>query len=177
VNANIYSISPTFGGATSFTNSLYCDGQPATSSKPWCVENDWIETDGNCGGQSTLHTFNVADNTGGCGGWGCLADFAYNGVSTFLMNVSYDSTGHWTVVWNGNTLGSLSPAPGSTDWSNNVNAYKNLGAVIYSSQWVGWVPSVGSCNTAQGNLNSAQMSISNLKIYGSVVQGPTPTLC
>jgi hypothetical protein len=40
---------------------------------------------------------------------------------------------------------------------------------------VGWVP-VSDCGTS-GNLDAAKFSISNLVINGTVVQGPTPTMC
>eukprot|EP00456_Euglypha_rotunda_P076072 TRINITY_DN7092_c0_g1_i7.p1 TRINITY_DN7092_c0_g1~~TRINITY_DN7092_c0_g1_i7.p1 ORF type:complete len:252 (-),score=17.47 TRINITY_DN7092_c0_g1_i7:105-860(-) len=176
VNANIYSISPQFNEG-SFTNAQYCDGQPATSKKPWCVEADWIESNGYCGGASTLHTWEVSDNSGGCGGWGCGVDYSYNGQAAFKMNVSFDTSGHWTVTHNGQNIGNLSPAPGSNDWDALANAYRTLGAVIYSSQWVGWVPSAPGCDTTNGNLNNAKMAISNIQIYGSVVQGPTPATC
>ena len=49
------------------------------------------------------------------------------------------------------------------------------GAVVYSSQWVGWVP-VSDCGTS-GNLDDAVYTVSNLKIVGKVLQGPTPTEC
>jgi len=176
VNANVYSISPDFGGAPSFTNSIYCDGQPASGSKPWCVEADWIESNGNCGGASTLHTYNVADNSGGCGGWGCTSNYLYS-TSSFAMNVSYDSIGRWSILQNGNLVGSLTPSAGSADWSNLLTSTQRQGQVIYSSQWNGWVPTVGSCSTAAGDLTNAQFSVSNLQIYGSVVQGPAPTRC
>merc|ERR1711972_939943 len=48
------------------------------------------------------------------------------------------------------------------------------GAVLYSSQWVGWVP--GSCG-GDGNLQASSFSVSNLKITGKVVQGPEPHRC
>merc|ERR1712083_608127 len=48
------------------------------------------------------------------------------------------------------------------------------GAVIYSSQWVGWVP--GSCG-GDGNLQASSFSVSNLKISGRVVQGLEPKKC
>ena len=47
VNANIYTISPANFGS-SFSQSRYCDG--AKTGSDWCVEVDWIETNGNCGG-------------------------------------------------------------------------------------------------------------------------------
>ena len=69
----------------------------------------------------------------------------------------------------------LSPSPLASDLATLRGAYATQGAVIYSSQWVGWVP-VSDCGTS-GDLNSAKFSISNLVINGTVVQGPTPTLC
>jgi len=48
------------------------------------------------------------------------------------------------------------------------------GAVIYSSQWVGWVP--GSCG-GDGNLQASSFTVSNVKLTGHVVQGPEPTRC
>merc|ERR1712193_258315 len=48
------------------------------------------------------------------------------------------------------------------------------GAVIYSSQWTGWVP--GSCG-GDGNSDASSFSVSNLRITGTVVQGPEPRKC
>merc|ERR1712096_215398 len=48
------------------------------------------------------------------------------------------------------------------------------GAVLYSSQWVGWVP--GHCG-GDGNLGASSFSVSNLRIQASVEQGPEPTKC
>merc|ERR1712110_1354871 len=48
------------------------------------------------------------------------------------------------------------------------------GAVIYSSQWVGWVP--GNCG-GDGNLQASSFAVSDVKITGRVVQGPEPTRC
>merc|ERR1712241_940186 len=48
------------------------------------------------------------------------------------------------------------------------------GAVLYSSQWTGWVP--GSCG-GDGNLGASTFSVSNLKIEGKVVQGSEPRRC
>jgi len=175
VNANIYSISPRFDG--SYTSKMYCDGQPATSTKPWCVEVDWIESDGNCGGASTLHTWRGADNSGGCGGWGCGVDYNYGGEASFKMNISFETTGHMTVRYGNKVIGNLSPTPGANDWSSIVSAYSSEGAVVYSTQWVGWVPPAPGCSTSNGDLNAAKMSISNLQISGKVVQGPTPSGC
>jgi len=48
------------------------------------------------------------------------------------------------------------------------------GAIIYSSQWTGWVP--GNCG-GDGNLGASSFSVSNMKIQGRVVQGPEPARC
>jgi len=176
VNANIYSISPKFN-KPSYTPDQYCDGQPANGNKPWCVEVDFIESNGNCGGQSTLHSWNTPDNNGGCGAWGCESDYRYNGGASFWMNVTFDGSGRWTVVHNGIFINSWNPEPRANDYANVVNAFTQQGAVIYSSQWVGWVPPAGGCPTNNGDVNGAKMTISNLQISGRVVQGPTPTQC
>merc|ERR1712151_844942 len=71
--------------------------------------------------------------------------------------------------------GSLSPSPGGFDWGVIRSTYESRGAVIYSSEWEGWVP-VEDCGT-HGNLGGSHFSISNLRIKGSIVQGPNPTRC
>merc|ERR1712183_279041 len=48
------------------------------------------------------------------------------------------------------------------------------GAVLYSSQWTGWVP--GSCG-GDGNLGASTFTVSNLKIEGKVIQGSEPRRC
>jgi len=174
VNANLYSISPHFSAGTSGSfnkGSDYCDGQGSGST--WCAEIDYIETNGNCGGATTYHTFQGSSGT--CGAGGCAASYTYGGTSKFNMNISFSTSGVPTVVRNGGTVSGFSPAPGSGDYSALMNAYKNQGAVLYSSIWTGWVP-VSSCGTS-GNLNGASFSISNLQVFGTVVQGPSPTLC
>merc|ERR1712232_171092 len=49
------------------------------------------------------------------------------------------------------------------------------GAQIQSSQWVGWVPSGNNCG--RGDLGSSTFSIRNLRVSGTVVQGPQPSKC
>merc|ERR1712166_633407 len=52
------------------------------------------------------------------------------------------------------------------------------GAVVYSSQWTNsWVPPPDDCGGGPGDLDGSSFSISNLRISGSVVQGPEPTKC
>jgi len=173
VNANVYSISPVFSG--SFSQNAYCDGAK-TDPSAWCVEVDWIESNGNCGGQTTLHT-RIGPGSNGCTAWGCANAYQYNGRSRYHMKVSYGQDGKWTTVHDGVTIapGTLSPAAQDVDWNVLTSQYQSRGAVIYSSQWVGWVP-VDSCGTS-GNLGSSRFSVSNLRVFGTVVQGPKPTQC
>jgi hypothetical protein len=175
VNANVYTISPTFSGS-SFSQSAYCDGQKP--GKQWCVEIDWIESNGNCGGATAIHTI---PGTGmGCTGWGCFGDYLYNGKSTFHMKIDTDLNGVVTVTRDGQVVRvSQNGSPTASDLNTLKSAYQTKGAVIYSSQWVGWVPPVrNQCGgSSGGNLASSVYKVSNLKITGTVVQGPTPCIC
>merc|ERR1740138_1171801 len=57
------------------------------------------------------------------------------------------------------------------------STYQSKGGVIYSSQWTGsWVPA-DFCGGGPGDLDGSHFRISNLRISGSVVQGPEPTKC
>ena len=140
------------------------------------MEVDWVETNGNCGGATTLHTV-AGPGSVGCTAWGCQLEYHYNGRPSFHMRVDYKTNGEWTTTRDGQKIspGNLNPVPGSSDWDSLVSAYKTRGAVIYSSQWTGWVP-VSDCGT-RGDLYSSTFSIKNLKVYGSVVQGPVPRTC
>ena len=174
VNANIYSISPSDIGSGIYTQSKYCDG--AGSGAPWCVEVDWIESNGNCGGATTLHTKQGPGNEG-CTAWGCRESYHYGGRAAFHMRVEFAADGAWTTIRDGQVIApaSLSPAPGAADQDTMRAAYASAGAVVYSSQWTGWVP-VDDCGTT-GDLSSAVFKVSNLKIVGAVTQGPTPRKC
>jgi hypothetical protein len=178
VNANIYTVSPSNLGSGGFTDNQnqYCDGSKAAGSG-WCPEVDWIESNGNCGAATTLHTV-AGPGSVGCTAWGCRETYYYNGVSSFHMKIEYGTDGQWTTIWNGNTIApsDLSPVPGSSDWSTLVQAYTNQGGVIYSSLWTGWVPA-DNCGTTAGDAADSSFSIKNLVVTGTVVQGPTPTLC
>merc|ERR1712070_835808 len=55
--------------------------------------------------------------------------------------------------------------------------YESKGGVIYSSQWTGdWVPA-DFCGGGPGDLGGSHFRVSNLRISGSVVQGPEPQKC
>lgn len=173
VNGNIYTISPHNLPASGYDKSHYCDG--AKTGADWCVEVDWIESNGHCGGQSTLHVHQGPGT--GCTAWGCANSYHYNGKASFHMKVSFGTDGKWTVQRDGQTIHptDFNPAVPTGDWGILEDAYKNQGAVIYSSQWVGWVP-LSDCGTS-GDLASSSFSINNLKIVGSVKQGPQPRKC
>lgn len=184
VNANIYSISPpTFENGQYFNSSTdYCDGQGAAGTSGFCVEVDYVESNGNCGGASTLHDVPGTGPSDNCNGWGCSSAYQYSqwtgGSANFNMRLDFAGDGTWTsTTVNGKQIDPLYPSPTSYDWQQVEQAYGFAGAVIYSSQWVGWVPSVGNCPTNNGDLNNANMEIQNLVIYGHVTKGPIPTAC
>ena len=65
------------------------------------------------------------------------------------------------------------------DLNNNIQfaqeAISSDGAMIHSSQWVGWVPG-GNCHGG-GGLGSSTFSVENVRIFGKVVQGKHPRQC
>jgi hypothetical protein len=97
------------------------------------------------------------------------------------MKVMFDTNGRITAYRDGQLINgdNLLPTPKTSDWEIIKNAYETKGAVIYSSMWVGWTctcnkPCGGNQN---GNLDGSSYSIKNLKITGSIVQGPMATKC
>jgi len=176
VNANIYSISPQF--SSSYGPDNYCDGAKPAGSE-WCVEVDWIESNGNCGGQSTLHTRPGPGSGPGCTAWGCGNGYTYNGQASFHMKITYDNNGAWHTSHNGVVINptDLNPQPQAYDNQMVQTYYQQKGAVIVSTQWVGWVPGIGGCSTNPGDLPSSTFTVKNLRINGTVVQGPRPQSC
>jgi len=71
------------------------------------------------------------------------------------MKILYDTNGRWTTIHDGTVVGpgDLNPKPQDFDWNKLVEQYTRDGAVIYSSQWVGWTP-VDSCGS-NGNLDGS----------------------
>jgi len=171
---NIYTVSPDgIGGG--FSSDHYCDdGQ---NDKPDCLEVDWIEANGGCGGATTLHTVS-GTGPGACNYWGCRTTYSFGG-STFHMKVEYGNDGKLTITRDGQQISgdSLDPPASGNDWGIVKSTYESKGGVIYSSQWTGsWVPA-DFCGGGPGDLDGSHFSISNLKISGSVVQGPEPQKC
>jgi len=173
---NIYSISPSgLGGGGYDSDTKYCDG---AGVKPWCMELDFAETNGRCGGATTWHTVQGHDSDG-CTSYGCRVSYKF-GSPTFHMKVSYDGSGNPTVMRDGQILSGFSPSPEGGFAEKVRSTHASTGAVVYSSQWTsGWVPPPDDCPGHEGNgdLAGSSFSISNLRISGSVVQGPEPTKC
>jgi hypothetical protein len=171
---NIYTVSPDgIGGG--FSSDHYCDD--GENDKPDCLEVDWIEANGGCGGATTLHTVS-GTGPGACNYWGCRSTYSFGG-STFHMKVEYGNDGKFTITRDGQQISgdSLDPAASGNDWGILKSTYESKGGVIYSSQWTGsWVPA-DFCGGGPGDLGGSHFSVSNLRISGSVVQGPEPQKC
>jgi hypothetical protein len=174
VNANIYAISPKSFSLDHFNKTLdYCDG--AATGDDWCMEEDYIEANGHCGGATTWHTV-VGPGNDGCTAWGCRVSYHLNGKSKVHMKVAYDDNGHFTVTKDGEAFSGYNPAPDDRAYDVIKSFHETRGVVVYGSEWTGWVP-VDDCGTTPGNLYGSSYSISNLVISGSVVKGPEPTKC
>merc|ERR1711988_132450 len=173
VNANIYTIAPASFSGSYFNKTLdYCDG--AATGSDWCMELDWIEANGHCGGAATIHTIEGPGNDG-CTAWGCRVSEHYSNAK-FHMKIEHDASGRWTITRDGQVLSGYQPAPDGRAWDYMKQMHQERGSVIYSSEWTGWVP-VDDCGTDAGDLYGSSFSISNLVVSGSVVQGPEPTEC
>lgn len=148
VNNNLYVTFP-------YTPDHYCD----SGGTGGCAELDFVENNGNCAAATTFHT----DPNGGDKG-GTQQVF---GISSQLhVRAEWDGSGNTlTVTANGHSMS----GPG-----NVGGEMTSRGAVLYSSQWTGWVP--GSCG-GDGNLGASTFTVSNLRITGKVVQGSEPRRC
>jgi len=176
VNANIYTVAPIVGAEAYNHSTDYCDGQK--NGTAWCAEMDWLESNGACGAGTTWHTIPGPGNDG-CTAWGCGSEYKYNGNTKFHMKIAYDPHGFVTVTRDGKVVSNFFPVPDEKTAAVVKASHEQRGAVIVSTQWVGWVPNITDCG-GSGNdddLASSRFSVSNLKIEGSVVQGPTPTHC
>eukprot|EP00929_Paragymnodinium_shiwhaense_P015235 TRINITY_DN123294_c0_g1_i1.p1 TRINITY_DN123294_c0_g1~~TRINITY_DN123294_c0_g1_i1.p1 ORF type:complete len:253 (+),score=47.91 TRINITY_DN123294_c0_g1_i1:67-825(+) len=165
VNNNLYLISPE---KTDFDANVYCDIQGV--NKPSCMEMDLIENNGNCVGQTTWHTWpnwKGDCDRGGCGGT------KYRKGKTHIK-ATFAENGWMTVTYDGVEV-TMNRHPSDNARKYVQETMGRLGAQIWSSQWVGWVPS-GNCG-ASGDLESSTFGISNLKVYGTILQGPEPSKC
>merc|ERR1719367_2599980 len=158
----------------------YCDGAVTDRSRRsavsnasvnsyWCMEMDIYEANGNCGSASTVHT--VKGHGGGCDAGGCQVTTHF-GSQSFKVHADFGADGTMAV-----SIGGIMQTPGQDEGSKAVvrNTMTSTGAVIQSSQWTGWVP-VAECGT-WGDKDSSVFKISNLRVKGKVVAGPTPRKC
>merc|ERR1712217_630124 len=135
VNSNMY---VTFPHKPNCGKDCYCD----SGATGGCAEVDFTENNGGCFQQTTWHEDASGGDKSGHGGSGGLSGGIVH------MKASYSSDGnHVDVQIGGNHYG-------GTGLAGEMAQY---GAVLYSSQWVGWVP--GSCG-GDGNLQASSFSVS-----------------
>lgn len=181
VNSNIYLVFPqNISSVDGFDRvKNYCDGSVTTAGDRFCYELDIIESNGGCCAATTVHTAPGASSQY-CSEWGCQTVFNYNAKTNFKMKVSFNTEGVMTVSRDGVSIptSAYKPQPKSSDWAMIKRAFETNGAILYSSSWVGWVPTTSQCpSPSNPDLQSSRYSISNLRITGSVKQGPFPSLC
>lgn len=134
----------------------YCD---SGGSAPGCAELDLTENNGNCWQATTWHPDPSGGDHGGEAQEGGLSQHVH-------CRAEWDASGDNVQI----SIG---------DNHHSGNGLKDVmsahGAVIYSSQWVGWVPGGDRCG--HGDLGSSVVTVSNIRIQGSVVSGSEPALC
>lgn len=187
VNFNFYTISPGgIGGGGFIKDNNYCDG--AEAAQTHCMELDFIEGAGNCGLAATIHTKDGGAGDG-CTAWGCRTEILFNGKLSFRMKVSFGTDG--SMEWNvgGRTFPSsaMQPRPDGQAMGRIMGDLAGKGGVLYSSMWGQgdgcWTPMENQCGKCQdlvhgsASLDSSKGTVSNLKVMGAVVQGPTPRAC
>lgn len=127
------------------------------------MEMDIVEANGNCAMQTTWHT--DPDTNGGCdeGGCGVIGFIPQSGK--FHMNATFDSGGTMRTFLNGEYLEDYSPTPDDEAKQTVVDTMRRVGAVLWSSQWSGWVPAGENCPGYNGQLSSSSFSVSNLMVF------------
>jgi hypothetical protein len=170
VNNNFYTISPDhpYNGRND-----YCDGQGPEASSPtgtYCMEMDIYEGNGNQNVGTTWHTW--FNHNGGCDQGGCEALMNIGGQ--FHVKAEFGSDGFMHTYFNGNENGGFNPYPSGAAIGSVRDTMISRGVVFSSSQWTGFVPGAGNVN---GDLDNSWFSISNVRVSGTVVQGPEPPRC
>jgi hypothetical protein len=135
------------------------------------MEMDIIENNGNCLAQTTWHTW--PNHNGDCDRGGCEGQHYRNGVTH--VRAAFSEDGWMTVTMDGTKVDVTHPKP-----SENAHAYvketmAKVGAQIQSSQWVDWVPA-GNC-PGGGDVADSTFHIRNVRVSGSILQGPEATKC
>lgn len=176
VNTNVYTTSPKVENCGM---DCYCDiqdgSQPAYfHRKPYasCMEMDIIEANGHCAMATTWHT---TTGGGGCDRGGCQAESRLPSSGVVSVKVSFSADGWMTVTLDGARVDKYGNQPSQSDAAIVSKTMTTVGAIVESSQWVGWVPG-GDCPTG-GDLATSHYEVRNLRVTGDVVQGPVPSLC
>jgi hypothetical protein len=188
VNAHLYGIFPNVSGSHYTPDDVCGHGE----YQPWCPEIDFIESNGDCGGATTLHT---NSGPGGCStgpgfGWGCKTAYHYYdehsiGSAAFHMRIDFDASGEIIVRrWHKGGHGvfdeldgdDFHPKPDATAYRVIKAAHETTGMAIVSAQWQGETP-VTECGTWPGDIDNSTFSVRNLKIAGKLVRGPAPPQC
>jgi len=180
LNNNVYFISPHLGPEGYTSMDQYCDGAVQhgrraanrSANDYWCMELDINEDNGNCGSQTAVHT--VMGHPGGCDANGCTITTHWN-QQRFKVRAEITEDGSFQV-----NMGGIQQNPNQDEGSKAIvrDTMKSRGAVIQASQWAnpgGWLP-VGECGS-DGDLDSSVYTVSNIRIKGRVVAGPTPRKC
>lgn len=153
VNNNLYF---TYPSRPNCGIKCYCD----SGATGGCAEMDFTENNGNCWQSTTWHPDPSGGDKPGEAQQGSLSAHTH-------FKAEWDASGS-----------NLNVQVGSNNHTGSglKDLMVQYGGVIYSSQWVGWVPGTpGQCGN--GALASSVFTVKNLRIRGSVVQGPTPRLC
>lgn len=177
VNTNLYTVSPK---QPNCGEACYCDIQKSQSGKASCMELDLTENNGRCEFATTLHTYETdgTPSNRNCDRWGCAATQKIPASGAFHMKAAFSANGTVTVSMDGVVNPAYSPVPSASSNGVVVETMKSLGAAIESSQWFGWVPAASDCPSGDASrLASSFVTVTNVKVSGTVVQGPTPDKC
>ena len=160
VNNNMY---VTYPYSDNCGIACYCDsGGNLDSQGRGCAEMDWTENNGQCYSATTWHNPSDGSDHPGYGDHTTLNE---GGLNSYSAVYSADGSSVDLTV-NGHTM---------TGWSHQQDM-QSRGAVLYSSQWVGWVPGT-FCGGYGSNLDESVYELKNLKFKARVVQGPEPRRC
>jgi hypothetical protein len=113
----------------------YCDIQET----PGCLELDFIEANGNCIMQTTLHTENGHIGKGNCNKGGCEGEKKLS-KHQFHMKASFSADGEMKVTLDGEEIKADHPKPNKEAVEYMKETLAKDGVMIHSSQWTGWVP-------------------------------------
>jgi len=202
VNTNLYSSFPNLTSAGYRGTVDYCDGQGPNEASPyWCLEQDYIETNGPMLFASTWHTVEKDASVGdlkGCDHHGCGAEHHFltalgcnrssshpepviDSSRPFQLRASFSESGEMSILLTQDDV-KLQVAefshwdggqPDDDDYQIIKSYMENQGAVILSSQWTGWVPG-NECplgSSGADSTNGSKFAIYDLTLSGKLLRG------